>query len=544
MAASSIASRRERSTSGLVVTRPSAWEWWIAVAVVLAASAVVGVSASRWWFHSDAWDFLTNRSFSAPLTILKPHAGHWQTPTTLLYLTIKSLAGMDFWPWFFLPRLVGWACLSLWIWFTLRKQGTHPAPALASLVVISILGSSGWQDLSTIGNILVLAAAYATASILAGVPTQKGRWALFFWLLLAVTSSGLGVAVLAGAITTAVLSKKLRRHYLTVMLAVGVIYTTWYVTIGRTTDSVPGFTRGLTLLPKGTLELLGNAAVWLFQTGFDADRWIFAVPVLLGVVWILVARRTTPFQLTMLFTAGAYIAMVILVRVAGGLAQLGAVRYAQNLILLLIPVFLPLVSRTAGRAVVTLTTMSFLVIAPPNFTAEQHIIDFWENRAQASREVVETAAELIEDGEPWVATASIDPPRAGVLTARGLQRLIGQGWKPAPSRTSEEIIEQARGDLRFDVRRLPGTAPEASSCTSVTPDEPLSTIVEHRGVSEILTTGGDAILEWKDSFGTGVREVNFDGRLASGALVRWASPEASAVIEIQPDRTVRVCDAG
>lgn len=520
-----------------------------AIIMTIAGAALTGLIAREAWFHDDAWDFLTNRSFAEPASLLEPHAGHWQTPTVLLYRLLQSTAGMDFYPWYLLPRSIGYALLAFWFWRVLLRRGTTHHTAMAALAVVLVLGAANWHDASTIGNLIVIAAAYRIGLLLveAPVPTPRDRWLLLGLLVLALMSSSLGVAVTGATVAAALLTRS-RRQWLPPAAAAVAVYGLWYVSfrIGAA-SSPPLAVDELVRLPEVFVRIFGNAIRIFIDAPMPVGVGV-AVVATIGFIWLGLRRRLDPFDHVLLLTAVAFVSMVLIVRLASGSAQISAARYAHNVTFMVLPVLIPRLAPERSGKVAWVVTMALLVSLPGNFSFLVRGTDFWEQRGKSSSQVVETAAALLADGEPALSSSAVDPPRTGVLTVAGLQRLLGGGWEPVAS-VDPDTVALARANLRFGLRpgsRVGGDAPQTLSslddagCAELAAADQLMAVVQDAGTvaldSSVNTT---AVITWLDEWGSAQRTVSLGDEQRTLELVR---PTTSAELRIMVEEgSIRVC---
>lgn len=524
---------RETSVDPAAAGRPSATEWLIVLAVVAVGGVLTAVAARHMWFNADVWAYLAERETSID-DILRPHAGHWTVWNAAVTRGLYLMEGMDFWPWWYLPRVLAWGLLCVVLWRLLRLLGTDRTISLATVVVLAVFGSTGWLQGWTIGNpIAHMAAAGCAATVLVLEPANRNRLLLAGLLVLGVTSAGIGVAVLAGMALTVVAVRGARPWWPSVVGAGG-IYGAWYVWYrwgegGSGTDVSIG---ALGDLPSFTFDMARSA----FTRLTASPDWIGTLVVLALGVWLVAAmfkRRLSVVDTLYLGSAVAFLVLTLAVRVAAGAASPEAVRYSYTLTLFLIPVVLPRIPSlrhwTLKAAVLGLAGL----LALHNLDDLRAEIEFWSDRSQSSRAVVETAAWLINRDEGILSTASVDSPRSGQLTAGGLATLVDDGWRPQPRM---QAVGAARGNLRLESRI---TDLEVGPCTDVG----MSLMVDPMLGPLILDGPADASahISWTDERGRGELTVLLgdDGR----RVLRFAEvPGASVVVRpVAPADQLRSC---
>ena len=511
----------------------------VALAIAVIGAVAVGYAAREWWFHSDAWDFLTGRSLADPITLLEGHAGHWQTPTVLAYLSIGALVGMDFWPAYYLPRVFGYAAWAVWFWSVLRRRGTHPLPALAFLSLALILVVSDWQDLSTMGNLIVLSVSLKVALMATEEPENRHRFRLLLLglLVLAVASSSLGVALLVGSGMATVLSRSRLKLWWPSLAGATMVYGTWYLLFREAVPPGGSIVASVVSVPRWSFVIVEHAFTELLRIGVLATG---ATIILVGaIVWLVIKRKLDGFDAVLLSMLVVYLAMVIIYRVAPGSALPTATRYSHNVLFLLGAVLVPRIAPIRLRYQSIAIAMIVVLLLPFHWSMLNTRINFWERRAQASREVVESAAYLMNDGEPWLPNSPIDPPRAGMLTTTRLEELTTDGWAP-PLSPDTPSVERARSHLRFSIRPsgnassplptlIEGTTTDGQ-CVSPSPSGLISLMITGPVTLQVVTPGPALTITWEDSFGTGRRDVTPRGRFAEGLFVTTIDPESPAIM--------------
>lgn len=510
----------------------------------LGAMALVGWMARDTWFIQDHWDFIAAREAGSLDDLFRPHAGHWQTYTVLLNRGLYAVFGMDYVPGYLLPRVLFPAAVAFAVWLAMRWRGADPWLAGSVYGVLLVSGVSGWHTSATIGNSLAHLAALAAAAIVArGDGSSRRDVALLAIVLtVAVSASGLGIAVYLGTALVVAVTGTIRRWY-PALVVPAAAFTTWWLAYGRDGGLDPDTSLDTILgAPKVALDLLASS---LASSAALSDGFGPVLAVVLAGFVVLLVGRLGRFEGVLLGAALAYVPMVVLGRVAAGQANADAWRYAYVLTMLLVPAIVPHV-RLRAPNVRALVVGGVLLLLVANLGQLRSNVDFWERRSTQSRKVVEAAATLIAAGEPALAEASPDPRRDGVLTVAGVRRLLSDGWEPAGGDASPRVQEEARGNIRMEVvagagPRGPGPATDSAldeeGCIAVEGDDPLRLTVAGGDVS---VTGSGALvrLAWEDGYGPGILDLDLG---SDERTIRFADVPGAIVTVTAEEGAARVC---
>jgi hypothetical protein len=427
----------------------------------------------------------------------------------------------------------------LWLWRVLRRRGTHPAAALSFLALSLVLAVSDWHDLSTIGNLIVLSSALAVGllSVDHQSDVRRERITLFGLLLLALASSGLGIALLGGTALVAASSTAKVRRWWPSILGAGALYAAWYVVFRSSGPTSIKAIDGIVGFPSGAFGIAQNAVAEL--TGVSAIAALLTVVIIAAIVILAVRRQLDSFDHLMIFTLLIWLAMVVIYRVGPGAALPTATRYAHNVIFLLTPVLLPKLAPSRAPARSIAVAIILVALMPANWTTLVDRINFWERRAQASREVVESAAFLMAAGEPWLADSPVDPPRAGMLTTTRLDELLESGWSTELSPDRDDV-QEARATLRYAIRPTGLVQPplptvvlgrEEGSCV-VAVDGSIILNLRQGSTLSVSAESGPLEITWIDRWGLGLRSIR--GDMPEFVLITL-DPESTATLELHAD---------
>jgi hypothetical protein len=535
---------------------PRRLELGIVAALVLVAVVATAVMAKDMWFLSDEWEYVANRSVTDLDSMLRPYGGHWTTIPTLLIRGLYQVVGLDFWPWYYLPRLIGHTALAVLVWWTVRRRGADAALALFGLAVLLFLSASSYQRALQVGNWVVYAALIVVATVIERVerPSPRHHVLVAGALLLGVLGNGYAAAVLGGTLVAVTLARRLRT-WLPSLLPPLVAYGAWYLAYRDEIQPKPELGPGrLLLIPVGAFRIVRGGIANV--TGLPS--FVAAVLVVVLVLWFvhLFRRgRLDVFDGIVAATLLAGLALLTIQRVAEHPEAAARDKYSYAIAVLLVLLVLPHVKLPASRAATAgvLALATFAVAA--NVVHLDRAIDLNEHVGQLVEARVASAASMLAAGEPVVPKPSIVVPRLDTVE---LQRLVDDGYDPQPDADADPaLVEAARGSLRMRIvepgspRPSDGPAPDlpspdADGCAAVAAGATLPLEVRDGGALQLRQGDetGPVDLVWTDSFGTGRVQVE-DTRPVVG--IELADPgEAPAQLEITAsDRAeIRVCPVG
>ena len=264
-------------------------KWVLAVGVgVLIVRHLYGQGPVRTFFH-DEWAFVAHRNSFSAQALLQPHNGHFSAAPAFAYLVMFKTVGLDHYGAF---RLIGFAvhvglCATAGHLVAKRSNwliGCSTAFALA-------LMGAGWQNtfwpfqIGFMGSIVFTMA--AVAILHNGATRSSPTFPLIASALavLAVASSGVGIAGLGALIVVCVLPATRRRTWW-VPLPATVIYAWWYLAYGSSQAKLSN----LPTVPAYVGRSGQGALSGLFMVGATAG-WVLLGLVVLSVLWAGFRRR-------------------------------------------------------------------------------------------------------------------------------------------------------------------------------------------------------------------------------------------------------------
>ncbi|HEX9643296.1 MAG TPA: hypothetical protein VGC11_04775 [Acidimicrobiia bacterium] len=421
------------------------------IVVVVLASAVIAWWSRDLWFHADIWDPLAMRQIGDPDDLLRPHNGHWQTPTIIQTRVLYTIAGMDFWPVHYLPRTLWWALMSIGLWWLMRRRGADPLVALGGVAIVSVLATSFYFQAAHAGALIAIMCTLAAGSMIEAIPQPRARhqFLLGAVVMAGTASAGIGVAAMVSLPLALLLLGKLRRWWWPI-LAVIAVYGVWFLRFGSgKTAATP--VRTLIEIPWGVVVNARNAV--LAFTGLPVvAAWPVLVVALLGVGWLVRRRRVTAFDVIVVVAALVYLALL-----SRGRQNLHRAAVATITALLLLPVAIPHIRLQRGwmRPVAALTLATLTVSHALRLESR---LESRTGAINQARPVVESMAALIANGEQFPPELRLsDLTSSQQLTLGGLADLVEDGWDPRPPEAHSEATVRLR--VSFTGRAPEGAAP-------------------------------------------------------------------------------------
>lgn len=538
--------------------------WALAVVVAIISIVCLAYASRDAWFRSDVWDFLVRREAGSVDSWLRPHAGHLQWVQVGLHRLLYGAAGLDYWPWYHVLPIVGYAGMVFYLWRVLLRRSSDPWIAFVAYVVLLFLGVSAFLSSHSIGLLFSLPALVFVAQKLDEdhEPASLDRWVMVVASVLMVTTSSTGVAALLMCLAALAIGGRWRRWWWCLVPG-AIVYGFWYFAYGRE-DALGSIDWAyLPVLPAGSLRLLGLTAQSV--TGFPGPVMAWGVVTLsavaAGVGWLAWRRRLRVWDLILLGTLAGYLAMVGLVRGAGIQADSSRLRYCLMVALLMTLWLVPRL-RFGGRWPSALRLTVVLVIAGwllgQNIPLRLSWADMIEANSVEARHRIEAVAEVIGAGEPAIDSLSLRGDlgisRAGVLEIADIRRLLAAGWEPRPA--LEELVEELRAGIRMDrAPRLSGESELAplnleaageDGCIGLGAGESAAAEVVAGGWLRVIPAAeeesGRVVLTWGDGFGQFGLELGVDRpqrvQLASPVGETWLTVENSTGVR------VRLCVVG
>jgi hypothetical protein len=243
-------------------------------------------------FFADEWATIEGRGLDL-VSFLRPFNEHWLGTTILAYRLLFDAVGLHS----YVPYLALLIALHLLVAtevFVLVRRAAGPVPALAAGIIALVFGS-GFENLywaMQIGFIGAIALGFGAMLALDGSPSGR-RLALATCLLtVSVTTSGLGLVMVA-AVGLELVANPRQRRFIAVAAVPAATYLAWFLALGRSgvaTTRDPFTLGALAQVPGFVAEGAGAAAGSITGLGPSIGLLVAASVVALAG-WRLVRER-------------------------------------------------------------------------------------------------------------------------------------------------------------------------------------------------------------------------------------------------------------
>lgn len=517
--------------------------------LALLAVGVTAYLARDMWFGIDEWEFLSNRTAFDPGDLTRPYGGHWTTWSVLLLRATYRAVGVDFWPWFYIPRLIGHTLLVTLMWRVMRRRGADPLVAMVAYAVLLVLGVSGYQRALQVGNWVVYASLIIAALVIADRerPTTRDKLLVSVVLLVGVLGNGYAVAVLGGIIGALLLARRLVA-WLPSLVPPVFAYGAWYLVYRDDLAQGPGLLQRLGGIPVGVYQLL-RTAVESTTALPGALAGLVVLGLVLWVATLVVGGRLDLFDAILLCTLACGMLLIAVQRISVEDESATRFRYGYSVLILASLALVPHVRIRPGRAGPVAVVIIGICLVWANLHQMKTVLDNKAELGQQARALTQAAAGMIDAGEPVVAGPSTV---VRGLDLTDLEHLMDDGYHPGPLPADEpdrvEAMATARGALRMSIVdqrfRGPGvpgavvaprgTALDARGCATLSEDEPLVTSVVAPGELTVTKDPDQSVqLVWTDDFGQGVRY--FDDPTISEGSIELAAPTSTTTLRLESE---------
>jgi hypothetical protein len=281
---------------------------------------------------------------------------------------------------------------------------------------------------------------------------------------------------------------------------------------------------------------------------FHAPEWAgwVALPVIAAAIVLLArAKRIDRFGAILLGSAAAYALAAAAVKVAPGLSSAEvSLRYSHSIIVLALVGLAPSIGTGVPRVLrsTVAAVLAVMMVVQGLWLADE--LALLEQSGTRVRRDVGAAGWMVTGGEPVVEGFRMDV-RAGFLGVPELEKLLADGWEPAPP--APEVERRMRGDLRVRIRRghpsWQGAGPEDIACLRLDGGEALPVVPAAESVLRVAPLSpGTLTVRWDDAYGGGLQSAELDG---SAVFLQFADPDGPAAATIETGGgAVRVCSIG
>ncbi len=502
-------------------------------------AAILIWSTDRWYYIDD-WDFLLTRSLDDFGSLLDPHSGHLQLPVAVVYQIIHEQLGFDYWPWFVVPRVVGYGAMTYVMWVVLRRRGADPIVSWIALGGLLILGSSAFLNIATIGHHLVFPAlALAASMYVAGGPrwTWGDQVTFAVLALVMVVSTSTGIAGVAALGIVGVCLGRFRT-VAPPFVPAAVAYLTWLIANPGGGTSSLGL-KGLLAVPGTMWDMVAPTVARTLSLPSSLGPALALLVAGLLLVWT-VRDRLGPFEAVWLLTAVIWMTMTIVSRVVPGPISPAAARYGYMITWLLVPAIVPHVRLSRSVVVRWVAIGAAVLVVSGNAVQLKTGLDWWASETSEVRGRIQAIAILAAAGEPAVETSSLFADRAPGLRSMtvGWVRRVSQseGW--VPDLAAAGLYEQvARGVMRMAIE--PG--PAGHACQQVEVGESLGVrTTEYPTIGLGVGTRTDVDISYVDRYGSGERSVE----LAEDHILSYPEGASALVVfRVTDGAPLQICRA-
>lgn len=543
--------------------------FWILAAACASYLLYLG---RRTTFFYDEWSWIQQRRGWSPGNFLRNHNGHCSILPVFAYHVLFATAGLRS----YLPYRIVLMVVHTLTAYSLYRYGRPrigPLLSLAPAGMVLLIGVA-WQDLMwplQIGFLGALGLGMAALVLLDGPDIKRRNIGACLCLLAAVSCSGIGLPLLAGAAVRSALGRQWRRWW--VFAVPGTLYVAWFAGYGLAQRGRGSARQMLTYF--GDSYRAGVGAL----TGHDAGHW-HGTALVLGIVLmaaavtrgiVLVRRGQSAADLISVVATG----IVLWALTAVTRAQYhdaGASRYLYIDAFLILAALIEVVrgihlrASFARRAVTTALAVAAVASTWTGLTS-------LHNGARSLRSTstyVRAELAALEHSKP-AANYHPDRRRMPVVTAGqylAARRDLGSpalAWSDIPAQSPgvgnqvDRVLLQAGGNLIYapaTARRASGTdnAPTLTSlprgrsrrlgsCIDITPvrDTLTATLAMPHSVLTIATHGLTHILGRR--FGRSM--IGFVTQGGDRTATLHAADDGSSIrwtIEIGSDRPISLCD--
>lgn len=260
-------------------------------------------------FFFDSWDFLLYRHDGLD-GLFDPHNGHFSLVPVVVFKLLFATVGLEpYWVYRLAGVLAHVLCVGLLFTLVCRRQGS--GMALAAAAVLLALGAA-WQVILWPFEIsfMVSIAAGLGALLALDSRSRRGNVVAAALVLVALSSSGLGLAVVAGVLAELLVSPS-RRRRLVVAIAPLAVYAVWYLAQSPDSDAKIG---NLDAVPGYVADAAAGAVGAVSGLGVEWGRVLLALGAMVVIARLAVPGRVPARLVGLLAMGSAYWALIAVAR--------------------------------------------------------------------------------------------------------------------------------------------------------------------------------------------------------------------------------------
>ncbi|HEV2059036.1 MAG TPA: hypothetical protein VGR11_06745 [Solirubrobacteraceae bacterium] len=257
--------------------------WRIGLVVLL-----VGTAAGMFWltrgltFNLDEWTVVTQRRGPGAPSLLEPHNEHLSLLLLAIFLALLEVGGLEAFALMMVPLVALQVTLG-WLLFVIarRRVGAGVALGVAAFALLAGFAYENFLIPGQMGQMLSIVAGVGAFALLDRPRTQRTDWGLALLMVVALSSSGMGIPVLLGIAVELALTEQGRAR-LWIVAGPFALYLVWYLAYGTN---------------RAALEELSLSALWAWTAANHAagaiigERQIEPGRQMLIVILAIVAYR-------------------------------------------------------------------------------------------------------------------------------------------------------------------------------------------------------------------------------------------------------------
>ena len=443
--------------------------------VILAGGLLLLYINRNQWFFADEWAFLLGRDGGSLHDLIRPHNEHWSTIPVVAYRILFNVFGLTTYLPYMATLVLIHVLLGSLVFLVLRRQGGPWSVAVAAGLFVLFIGR-GYENLTwafQIGFVGSIVAALGAILLLQN-NSSRADFGASLLLIIALMSSGIGVAALGGVILTLLFRGEYRRLFW-VALAPLLVYGAWFLSQRHLilSSHQPDLIESLLLLPS--YVAVGLMSTFEGLVGFGQPVGMGVVVIALAGILVWLAGRRTRLvptgilgplliALTILGLAGLSRASVF------GVDQARAPRYVHvTAVLLLVALLGMFVASSWYRTyastglILVLTGLILIGVVSGISVLRGHAWFLADVKADGKTQVLAMAAAMTQDDVPVVSDAR-PIPHSPDISVEAVQRLLLNHPEAVPdtSNVSQDEIDAALVRMQYSINSVPTVEERAS----------------------------------------------------------------------------------
>ncbi|MDH3753528.1 MAG: hypothetical protein OEU32_06605 [Acidimicrobiia bacterium] len=446
-------------------------DWVVLVSVITIQAIWVGRLTRDYFLVDDFWAMLGDGDLTWR-DLVEDHGGHWTAYHRLAANLFYDLFGLSYWPGWGLFAALSWGGFALWsAWAVNRLGGSRLASISAGVLVGMGIGVAfkPWLVGKIVGHV-----SWVSASILISGPQTRARRRWLFVALTAGVAAGFQTVCFLIAATGYCLVRRGVRYWLPACLGAGAVYIVWrqaFVTTPRTGAADLNL-ETIASIPYLMFDVVNSAVARYLDISFPMAA-VLTVVIAGFLLYRVFAGKASHHEILSSLLLVVFSATIVYSRVLTDISPASAPRYTLPVVLFIVLGYFPSISVGLARVdpVRTLTVVAAFIVPLLWILSTQSDIrtgefEFETRRAEATEEIVTTAAYLLEEGIPFFPDYHIRPTGqgGGTLRLRQLDILVDDGLSVEPN-TSDIAEIQALMTMKSTTTVTPSAD---AVCTVIT----------------------------------------------------------------------------